>query len=301
MQASVECKGKSLESNGNALETAMMGDGSPIFPVVRGVVTKPAHIAKTEGNGVDNKEEETTNETHLGRDVAKDSTTENTPKIAVKQLPQIAEQYGRVHEEALKILHAQGLDSIVEHKRENPIAIKKQLSNSHSVLGVLSPFNITTYKLMETGTNYHNNGIIAFHIIAVVSLLTGSNTSRKCMGNVIEAWRKITKVIYTLCSGDEATIKLVMHKILRDHVDSANRTYHLLLQVSKSPGMCKVRAPAILAWVEKLEHDAREYFEILRKDMMIENMQEALALNSAVPMRRNTDNLQTIDEDDYDA
>ena len=135
----------------------------------------------------------------------------------------------------------------------------------------------------------------------MTSLLIGTNPSRKCLGNVIEAWRKVKLVISKLCSEDVETITVVMKKILGEHADSAHRTYHLLLQVSKSPGMCKVRAPALLSWVEKLEQDAWEFYEILRKDMMIENMQQALVLNTKMRITRKDDGGDEKDDNDFDA
>jgi hypothetical protein len=271
------------------------------FPPVAGMVTKAIYVEKTGGEETNGTGIETSHKTPFERGVSKDTMAEPTNKGNVK-LPDLADTYGRIHDEMLKILQAKGLPSIVERKREDPIAIKKQLMGSSTILGELLPFNTKTYKVEEgPGINFHDDPIIAFHIPAVVSLLTGTNPSRKCMGDVLNACKKVKKTVHDLCDGDTATIKLIMDKILTDHVESANRTYHLLLQVSKSPGMCKVRAPVILAWVVKLEHDAREYFEILRKDMIIQNMQATLALNSVVPMRRNANNDTSNDEDDFDA
>ena len=48
-----------------------------------------------------------------------------------------------------------------------------------------------------------------------------------------------------------------MEKILIDHATTAHSTYHVLLQISESTGMCRVRLPIILAWIRELKMDAR--------------------------------------------
>ena len=231
-------------------------------------------------------------------DVKKDQVdTGSTKKVIL--LPKLAENYNRIHTVVLSELKTKGIISIVHRMRDDPIAIRNQLKSTPKVLGELVPFNIILNTKSDPSTDFTDDGIIAFHILAVECLLEGTNTSRKCLGKLLDVVRKLKSTIHDLCDGDKPTMKRVMDKILKDHVETANRFYHLLLQVSKSPGMCTRRAPALISWVEKLESDAKEYFEILRKDMIIENMEETLALNSVVPVRHATGEEATGGGEDF--
>ena len=251
-------------------------------------LTRASHFVKPSGPEETNKEP-TTHDVFAGKSTfPKDSLTE-AGRVGSTKLPAIAEVLDRTQNAVLQLLRDAGITSIVELKRENPFAILKQLRITESILNKAEVFDTLMNKKEDASAGFGGPNQIAFHILSVVCLIAGTNSSKKCLQEVIDLWKRFKASTMVLCGDDRHLFDEVVLKTVVKHASSSHRAYHVLLQLTKSPGMCKDRAASIMAWVGKLERIARRIFETIRKDAM------EMALRAAL-MFKADENQSTDDE-----
>ena len=172
-----------------------------------------------------------------------------------------------------------GVESIVGKMQTNPFANRRQLVCTQ-MLNKLTGFDLSTKNVTTTPSpDFTAPNIMPYHIMGLVSLLTGEK--KKDFSVYINLIKEVKSHIVEVCE-DEDAIKQVTNHVFTEHAKTFHKTYHLLLHAETGvAGIGKERGRLIKRWILNIKSHASKYFETLRMQVMLSNMQQALLLQAS--------------------
>jgi hypothetical protein len=173
------------------------------------------------------------------------------------------------------------IESIITLMQTNPWAHRRQLLCT-KILNTLMGFDLSKSAVSTAkDPDFTLDTIIPFHIIALVCLLVDTSKKSapkpkavidKCLSLIKEVKKHITE----MCEDPDA-VKEVTEHAFKEHAKTFHATYHRLLQMkTDSTEDLERRDQTFEQWILKIKKNAAAYLNLLRMQLIMENMQETL-------------------------